>query len=227
MRQLWRDPVLAGLRSRSTLRPPSPVTISGRPGGPIRDTVLPGLRDYGTARTGLLGSRLVGLADAPAGDPEGNDAEEEFPLPARPGVDARFQDRGALFFAVHGVRGALDENAPALPCDQVEVVDLEGHLVLGAGYSGPEVLVERAVLCRAEHDGSLVQLVIDRKDCHAGLAGVRDPANAAKRHQPHALGLVQVFQDRFAGRWRACRLGAGRAPWHLVTRVIRHRCSCS
>ena len=39
------------------------------------------------------------------------------------------------------VRGTLDENAPSFSCGTVDVVDLEGHLVLGALDTGAEVLV--------------------------------------------------------------------------------------
>jgi hypothetical protein len=71
-------------------------------------------------------------ADAPTGDAGGDNAKEEFPDFAGPWLDARFQNRCALGFGVHVMRGTLDENAPHFSCGPVDVVDLESHLVLGA-----------------------------------------------------------------------------------------------
>ena len=112
----------------------------------------------------------------PAGDTGGDNAKEEFPDIAGPWLDARFQDRCAFGFGVHVVRGTLDENAPSFSCGTVDIVDLEGHLVLGALDTGAEILVGRAVLHGAEHDASLVQLVVDRNHRQAEPAGVWEPA---------------------------------------------------
>ena len=91
------------------------------------------------------------------------------------------------------VRGALDQNAPAPSRGEVEVVDLKADLVLGIRYPGAEVFVKRAVLRSAENDGSLMQLVINWEHRHAGPAGIGDPADAARRDQPQALSLIQLF----------------------------------
>jgi hypothetical protein len=40
----------------------------------------------------------------------------------------------------------LDQNAPPFARGGVDVVDLEGHLELGASYSGAEILVGGAVM---------------------------------------------------------------------------------
>ena len=93
------------------------------------------------------------------------------------------------------MQGALDQDAPAFPGRHAEVIDLEGDPVLGVGDPGAEVLVRGAVLDRAKHDGSLVQLVVDREHRRAEPAGIGDPADASGRDQPQALGLVQFLKQ--------------------------------
>jgi len=98
------------------------------------------------------------------------------------------------------VQGPLDQDAPPFAGRHAEVVDLEGHLVLGVGYPGAEILVRGAVLDRAEHDRPLVQPVVDREHRRAEPAGERDPADAPGGDQPQALGLVQVLEHRGLSR---------------------------
>jgi hypothetical protein len=133
------------------------------------------------------------LPDAPTGDPRREDTEELFSVSAGPRFDTRFQGCYSFRSGVHVVRGALDQNAPALSSGEVEVVDLKSDLVLGVRYPGAEVFVKRAVLRSAEDDGSLMQLVINWEHRHAGPAGISDPADTARRDQPQALSLVQLF----------------------------------
>src|ERR1022692_547239 len=119
---------------------------------------------------------VSGSADTPAGDTGGDDAQEVLPVPAGPCLDARPEHRLALAFGVHMVRGALDEDAPACSRGRVKLVDLKGHLVLRARYPGAQVLIRGAVVRGAEHDASLVQLVVDGHYRQAEPAGVREPA---------------------------------------------------
>jgi hypothetical protein len=134
-----------------------------------------------------------GRVDAPAGDPRGDDSEELFSVSAGPWLDTHFQGCCPFRSGVHVVRGALEQNAPALSRGEVIVVNLKADFVLCVRYPGAKVFVKRAVLRGTEKDGSLMQLVIDWEHCHAGPAGISDPADAARRDQPQALSLIQLF----------------------------------
>ena len=124
------------------------------------------------ARSLLATGHGLSAAGAPAGDPGRGDTEVEFPDPTGPRLDARLQDRCVLGFRFHMVRWALDQDAPTFARGWADVVDLEGHLELGACNSRAEVLVRRVVVRGTEHDRSLVQLVEDRKHGRTELPGV-------------------------------------------------------
>jgi hypothetical protein len=135
-----------------------------------------------------IGKRACTLApdrlDAAAGDAGRDDADEQLPLPAGPGLDARLLSRCALGLGVDVVRGPLDQYAPALAADHVELVDLERHLVIAAGDAGLQVLVEGAVPGGPEHDRPVVPLVVHRQHGRAEPAHVSDAADSARRYQP-------------------------------------------
>src|SRR5260370_14878108 len=94
------------------------------------------------------------------------------------------------------VRGSPHKNTPPFLCGLVDLVDFEGDFVFGARNSGTQVLAHQAVLPGAEHDGPVVQHVIDRKHRGAERAGISDPADATSRDQPQALALIQLFKHR-------------------------------
>jgi 2-dehydropantoate 2-reductase len=168
-------------------------------------------------------------AQAAAGNPGGGDPDGLLPRAAWPGLDTRRQDRRPLGFGGHVVCRAMDEDAPTFAGRFVDVVDLERDLVLGVGYPGLEILSRGAVLRGAEHDGAVVQHVVDGEDRETVPAQVRKPADAARRDQPEALRLIQRLQGvvRIARSSRHCdsfhpgtgllRLGsAGRGRAHLA-----------
>jgi hypothetical protein len=88
----------------------------------------------------------------------------------------------------------MDEDTPALAGRFINVVNLERDLVLGVGYPGLEILSRGAVLRSAEHDGPIVQHVVDGEDHETVPARVRKPANSARRDQPEAFRLIQRLQ---------------------------------
>jgi GNAT superfamily N-acetyltransferase len=145
-------------------------------------------------RTDALADGLAGVADAPPGEPGGNDPQEQLPVSARPRVDPRARDRGALGLGLDVMCRPLDEYAPSRARRGVEVIDLESDLELGIGDAGAKILVRRAVLRGPEHDRSLVEPVVDRHHRGAIPAGVTDPADAARTDQPQALRLVQFLK---------------------------------
>src|SRR5258708_18131652 len=98
------------------------------------------------------------------------------------------------------VSGALDEHEPAFLPVTADLVDLEGHLVVGTFYTGAKGLIERAVQRGPEHDGALIQLIADGDHGGAAPPGVGEPAEAARRDQPHALGLVHSLHLRIPTR---------------------------
>jgi hypothetical protein len=106
------------------------------------------------------------------------------------------------------MHGALDEDTPSFPRGTVDVIELEGHLVISMGYAGAEVLVCRAVLRRAEHNVSLMHLVVNRKYRRAEPPGKGNPADAARCDQPQALALIQLLE-------RGCRT-VGVLPRELI-----------
>src|SRR4029079_3420533 len=86
-----------------------------------------------------------GGLDTAAGDTVGDDPQEQLPFPARRGLHASLLGRRALGLALDVVRRSLDQDAPALAPDLVDLVDLERHQVVAAGDPGLQVLVQRAV----------------------------------------------------------------------------------
>src|SRR6266851_2738998 len=140
------------------------------------------------------------LADAAAGDQSGRYAHEMLPRASSPWLDTGRCDGCAIVVRVHMVRGALDEDEPAFLRVLADLVDLDGHPVLGAPYSGAKVLVGRAAERDAEHDAAFMHLVDGRKDGQAEPSGVREPADTARRDEPPALGLVQLLHLGLPGR---------------------------
>lgn len=61
-----------------------------------------------------------------------------------------------------GVRGALDEDEPAVWRVRADVVDLHRHFVFGSFYPGAKVLVGRAAQRDAEHQAAFLYLEADR-----------------------------------------------------------------
>src|SRR5215472_2739384 len=181
-------------------RSPSSTSTRSSPAPTARTWSTPGCAFCPPSRptptcAGYGDLRLPGCpADAPPGDPARDDAEEQLPVPARPRLDAGLQNLRALGVGFHVVHGALDQDAPSLSCGEVDLVDLEGDLVLGVGDAGTEILICGAVLGGAEPDCSPVQPVVDGEHRRAVPARVRDPADAPRRDQPHAFRLVQVLQ---------------------------------
>src|SRR5260221_13384839 len=81
------------------------------------------------------------------------------------------------------VSGTLDEHEPAFLPVAADLVDLEGHLVVGTLYSGAKGLIGRAVQRGPEQDGALIQLIADREHRGAEPAGVGEPTEAARRDE--------------------------------------------
>ena len=158
--------------------------------------------------------------DLATGDPGRDNPNEQFPLAAWPGLDARLQG-GLAFVLGHMVRRPLDQHAPALPPGRVDVVDLERDLVVPAGDPGLQVFVERTVRNGAEHDRPVVPFVVHRQYHRAEPAVVSDPADSAPRYQPEALGLVK-FRDR-AVRHVWSFPSAGLSPSHDRSAGRPHR----
>jgi hypothetical protein len=75
---------------------------------------------------------------------------------------------------------ALDEDAPPLAGRLIDVIDLERDLVFSVSYPGLEILPGRAVLRGAEHDGPVVQPVVDGEDRKAVSARISEPADTAR-----------------------------------------------
>jgi chromate transporter len=135
--------------------------------------------------------RLPGGLDPAAGDAGRDDADEQLPLPGGPGLDARPFGRFPLVLG-HVMGWPLDQHAPPLAPGQVDLVDLESHQVVTAGDAGPQVLVQRAVLGRPEHDRLVVPLVVHRQHGRAEPALVGDPADPASCYQLQALSLAEL-----------------------------------
>jgi menaquinone-dependent protoporphyrinogen oxidase len=68
--------------------------------------------DLTSARRREAQGGLPDRADAAAGDAGRHDADEQFPLTARPGLDARPHGRSTLSFGLHPVRRSLEQHAP-------------------------------------------------------------------------------------------------------------------
>src|SRR5271166_821368 len=141
------------------------------------------------ARADLTLDRL----DVTAGDAVRDDPQEQLPVPGGPGLDARLLGPRARLLGFDVVRGPLEQHAPALTPGYVDVVDLERHQVIAAGDPGLQVLVQRAVPGGPEHDRPVVPLVVHRPHSRAEPAHVGDAADSARRYQPQALGLGQLF----------------------------------
>jgi len=140
---------------------------------------------------GVIITLLLSGLDPAAGDAGRDDADEELPLPGGPGLDARPFGRFPLVLGQ--VMGwPLDQHAPPLAPGQVDLVDLERHPVVTAGDAGPQVLVQRAVLGRPEHDRLVVPLVVHRQHSRAEPALVGNPADSAPCYQLQALSLVEL-----------------------------------
>ena len=86
-----------------------------------------------------FGQLPSGRPDAAPGDTRRDDPDEQLPRSRGPRLDARPADR-VLLGAGDVVSRALDEHAPALLGGQVDAVDLERHLVVGAVDAGPQIL---------------------------------------------------------------------------------------
>lgn len=136
------------------------------------------------------------MRDVAAGDPGGPDAYEQVFGPAGPRGDARLGHRITLALVGHVVRGALNEDAPPFAQGGIEIVDLEGDLVLSFPDAGAQVFVQRAVTVGAEHDAALIQPVVHRQDRGPVPARVGDPADLVPGDQPQALLLVHHPDDR-------------------------------
>src|ERR1035438_2519604 len=94
------------------------------------------------------------------------------------------------------VGGTLDEDEPAFSGVLADVVDLDGHPVLGALYPGAKVLIGRAAERDAEHEAVFIQLVADRKHGRAEPPRVREPADTARRDEWPAIGLAQPLDRK-------------------------------
>jgi hypothetical protein len=147
-------------------------------------------------------------ADAAPGDPGGDNANDHFPVPGRPWLDARAGVRVQLIRG-HVVGRPLNEHAPATPGTPVDLVDLECHVVVRARDPGPQVLIERAVLRGTEHDRPAVQRVVHRQHDRPEPADVGDPADPSWRYKLQALILAELLE--YAVSHRGCPFLAWRS----------------
>jgi hypothetical protein len=104
------------------------------------------------------------------------------------------------------VGGTLDEDAPAFLDVLADVVDLDGHPVLGAPYPGARVLIGRAAERDAEHEAPFIQLVADRKHGQAEPARVCEPGDTARRYESPAIGPAQPLYLRIPDPWAGARV---------------------
>jgi hypothetical protein len=140
--------------------------------------------------------------DAAPRDTGRDDLDEHLPVPWGPGLDAGPPDR-VLPRTSDVVSRALDEHAPPLPGGQVDAVDLERHLVVGARDARPQVLINRAVLRGAEHDRPVKQRVVHRQHSRPEPASVGDPADPAPCYQVQALIFAELFDHSVSHRGRS------------------------
>src|SRR5215469_557257 len=128
-------------------------------------------------RSGRAGG--VRMAQAAAGDRGRRDTDRVLVDSARPRRDPRFRHGRPFGIRGHVVRGAVDEDAPAVPGLRVDLVDLEGDLILSVLDPGAQVLARWAILRGAEHDRPVVQLVVDRKHGQPETPGEDEPPDTA------------------------------------------------
>lgn len=94
--------------------------------------------------------------------------------------------------------------------------------VIRALYPGAKVLVGRTVQHSAEHDAAVDQPVSDRNDDRAEGGRVCEPADAARRDQAQALGLVEHFHLWIPDRRIVWKIGICRAAVRRARGVVRH-----
>src|ERR1017187_6502786 len=82
--------------------------------------------------------RPLGGADAAPGDVGGDDADEQLPVSGGPRLAALRGGASAVGLG-HVVGRALEQPDPALPPGRVDLVDLEGDLVLAARDRGLQI----------------------------------------------------------------------------------------
>src|SRR3984957_12627812 len=147
-----------------------------------------------------------GGADAAARDAGRDDPDEQLPVARRPGLDARAAGCVELGF-LNMASGPLDEHAPTALGREVDVIDLERHLVGGVGDPGPKVLVQRPVLSGTEHDRPALKLVVDGQHGGPEPADVGDPADPSLPDEAQALVLVKLFHHPVSHRGAPSRHG--------------------
>src|SRR5262249_18884305 len=106
---------------------------------------------------------MLAAADAPPGDKRGLDPDENLPLPAGPGFDARLLQGSPLPSASPVVGPALDHESPAGAFGRVDLVDFERDLVVRVGDPGAQVLAERTARLGTEDNRPLKHLEVHRK----------------------------------------------------------------
>ena len=134
----------------------------------------------------------------------GHDPDEQVVLSGGPGPQvAGFAQVPELAGLEHPVRLAADQHAPAAPERLVEMVGLERDRIIA-------VRGDQRTGAGPQHDGAGYQEVVHRQDHQPGDGGEGEPAEAARREQPVALGQAERFElaDR-AGTAAGRRVAAG------------------
>jgi hypothetical protein len=128
-----------------------------------------------------------------AGDLTGHDPHADFALAAGPRPDCGVLLQAAQLSRVRDAVGRpAHQHAPALAEGLVDVVDLEGGLLVG-------VPVDDRALGHPDHDGAGQHGEVDRHHDRARGRAERDPPDAAGRDRPAAFGRHQLADEPHVG----------------------------
>src|SRR5215471_26177 len=139
---------------------------------------------------------MLAAPDAPSGDQRGLDPDENLPLPAGPGFDARPLQGSSLPLVLHVVGATLNQDGPAGALCRVDLVDFERDLVVRVGDPGAQVLAERTARLGAEDYRPVKHLEVHRKHDGTEPAGKPDTPDLRRCDEPQRLVCCQLFQNR-------------------------------